>query len=189
MVWIIRWIGGGISRTTSTGLVTGLFFIIFGSLPWELVADLITKSPDWLLSGWIRLGAVIIGLAIIGASLKFNVWSRKQKVVDELAEMLSDAIHDLLNRAVANDHELGKFEADFNAWCKKVVAKIEDSPAYFSKADKLHFERLGQVPVHVWGQAYKAMPNDGRHNHILCMLSVKFDRLRDVINWAQQRPR
>ena len=173
----------------ATGAATGIFFVLFGGLPWEFVVDVIMNPAEWLLTGWVRLGAIIIGLALIFISLRWNVWSRRQKVVNELADLLSSAIHDLLNRPIKSDIELGSLDAEFQIWCEKVISKCEDHPSYFSKADVIHFDRLGKVSKDKWDIAYRANPNDTRHNHLLNMLSLKFDRLRDIINWTQQRTR
>ncbi len=98
--------------------------------------------------------------------------------------MLSDAIHNLLNRKISSDQELDLLKKDYDSWCVQVVQKMQANTAYFSKADQLHFERLGRVPGEGWGIAFSS-----RHSHILNMLSLKFDRLRDIINWVQLRPR
>jgi len=46
----------------------------------------------------------------------------------------------------------------------------------------LHFDRLGFIePV--------GMTNDPSADHTLSMLRLKFDRLREIIVWVQQRPR
>jgi hypothetical protein len=158
-------------------------------LPWELVVELIAQAPEYLLNGWARLGAIFVGFLLIIVSLRWNMWSRRQKIVGELAEALSAAIGELLNRPIHNDVELRHLDTDFQNWCNKVKSILENNPAYFSKADVIHFERLGKVSKGSWGIAYCANPNDTRHNHLLNMLSLKFDRLRDVINWAQQRTR
>lgn len=185
----LSWLGGGFNRMAATAAATGIFFVLYGGLPWEFVVDVVGHPAEWLLNGWVRLGAIIIGLALIFISLRWNMWSRRQNVVNELAEMLSSAIGDLLNRPIKSDIELGSFDSDFQTWCEKIKSKLEDHPSYFSKADIIHFERLGKVSKEIWGFAYRANETDTRHNHLLNMLSLKFDRLRDIINWTQQRTR
>jgi len=145
--------------------------------------------PDWVFGGWFKLILVVVGLVVIAASLKFNVWYSRQKAVNELSEMLSTAINQLLSRQISNDMELGQLKSDISSWCDEILAKIDQYPTYFSKSDRIHFDRLGAVPENDWGIAYKADNDDTRHRHQLNMLSLKFDRLRDIINWTQQRTR
>lgn len=187
---LLRYAGGRIGRVAGGGFAFAIFTIIYGLTPGEAILELLKDLPEWLTSGWFKLACVVIGLAIITLSLRFNIWSQRQKVVDDLANMLSDAIRDLLNRKINNDMELGQLDADFIHWYKEVSAKIEYHKAYFSKADKVHFDFLGKVPEDIWSTvAYQENSEDMRHNHLLNMLSMKIDRLRDVINWTQQRTR
>jgi hypothetical protein len=124
-----------------------------------------------------------VGLVIIGLSLWMNLWSKKQQTIDDLAEEMSWAIHDLLNRTPrpSTDEAVAKWESDFHQWCEKVSTKLENR-AFFTRADQLHFDRLGFIePV--------AMSGHQRFDWLLSQLRLKFDRLRDVINWTQQRHR
>ena len=186
---LLRYAGGRLGGWVVSSLLLAVFTVIYGFTPQEAFVELLKDAPEWLTSGWFKLACVVLGLAIIVLSLKFNIWSQRQKVVDELAEMLSSAIHDLLNRPIQNDTQLGQLSSDHKHWCDEVGSKIEYHKAYFSKADKIHFERIGKVTEHSWGIAYKANQNDTRHNHLLNIISIKFDRLRDIINWTQQRTR
>ena len=185
----LRWIGGGLSGAAGSGVVIGTTMIVFGMTPGEIVVHMTANMPDWVFGEWFKLALVVAGMAIIFASFRFNVWSRRQKAVNELADLLSDAIHDLLNRTVAKDAELGQLKADIRDWQKDVLSKIDSYPSYFSKADRIHFDHLGAIIEMPWKQAYRSNPSDDRHNHELNMLSLKFDRLRDIINWTQQRTR
>lgn len=184
----ISWIGGGLGRAAATGCVVGIFFMLTGVLPWEFVVEMIVDPAYWLTNGFTRVMLVIVGLALIYSSLRWNVWSNKQKVINELAEELSWAIKELLNRPVSDDQELGRLESDIATWCDKVNGVLGNE-AFFTRADQIHFDRLGKVPVLRWKQAYRLDAADTRHDHALNMLSLKFDRLRDVVNWAQQRIR
>ena len=151
--------------------------------PAELVIYLWRAPPAWLLDGWTRLLVLILGLAIIFLSLRFNVWSKKQQVIDDLAEEISWAIQNLVNRnpRPTTNQEVAQWEADFRSWYKRVSGKLEDR-AFFTRADQLHFDMLGFVePIGMTG-----IP---RLDWLLSQLKLKFDRLRDVINWAQERTR
>jgi len=103
----------------ATGAATGVFFVLTGVLPWEYVVELIAAPPYWLTNGFTKITLVIVGVAIVIGSLHWNVWSHRQKVVDELAELSSKAIHNLLNRTISNDHDLARLTADINQWCQE----------------------------------------------------------------------
>ena len=177
------WIGGSITRAAGTGLVVGLFMIAYGATPGQAVADFLTHLPPEVVSPWFRLVLVVVGLAVIWTSLHFNVWSLRQRSIDALAEDLSWAIHNLLNRHVASQSDLGTWEADYHAWCRRVSQKLENR-AFFTRADQLHFDRLGFVP-----QTALATNFNQHHAWLTAQLALKFERLRDVINWTQMRRR
>lgn len=179
---VLQWIGGAITRVAGTAMVVGLFFVIFGLTPLEAAVRWLVALPDWMQTGWFKLGVLIVGLAVIWASLRYNVWSRRQIVIDELAEELSWAIHNLLNRRVRDQAQLIEWRTAYEAWLDKVNKKLGNR-AFFTRADELHFERLGSVPAVGFSMAF----ND-EHNHALSQLSLKFDRLRDIIRWTQMRP-
>ena len=183
MRWFWMWIGGAITRVAGTGLVIGIFIVIYGAAPGQALADLLTRLPPWATHLWFRLVLVVLGLVVIGGSLHFNVWSLRQQAIDSLAEDLSWAIRDLVNRSVSNNAEVTQWEADFNAWCARVSKKLENR-AFFTRADQLHFDRLGFIPATPFAGSY----ND-RHAWLVSQLNLKFERLRDVINWTQMRKR
>lgn len=106
--WFWMWIGGAIGRVAGTGMVTGVFIVAYGATPGQAMADLL-HSP-WLINPWFKFVLVIIGLFIIGASLHFNVWSLRQKAIDDLAEDLSWAIHYLLNKRVSSESEVSQWK-------------------------------------------------------------------------------
>jgi len=181
--WFWMWIGGSISRVAGTGLFIGIFTVIYGATPGQAIANLLTNLPPWLINPWFKLALVFIGLFIIGASLHFNVWSLRQKAIDDLAEDLSWAIHNLLNKTVSNESEVSQWEVDYKAWCKRVSVRLE-SRAFFTRADQLHFDRLGFVLQANFTGSYNKY-----HEWLVSQLNLKFERLRDVINWSQMRKR
>lgn len=178
---LLQWIGGAITRVAGTALVFGVFFVIFGLTPGDAVVGWLVALPEWMQSGWFKLGLVLVGLALIWASLRYNLWSRRQVVIDELAEELSCAIHNLLNRHVTSEEELKVWEADYRAWLDRVNTKLGNR-AFFTRADQIHFERLGTFPASSY-----AIQFNPHHNNLLNQLGVKFDRLRDIIQWSQMR--
>jgi hypothetical protein len=181
--WFWLWIGGSITRVAGTGLVIGLFIVAYGATPGQAVADLLRHLPPQVASPWARLGLVIVGLVVIGASLHFNVWSLRQRAIDELAEDLSWAIHSLLNKPVTDEPAVAQWEQEYHAWCQRVSQKLENR-AFFTRADQLHFDRLGFVPSANFTGSFNE-----RHAWLTSQLSLKFERLRDVINWTQMRRR
>ena len=180
---ILDFVGGTIGRMAGMGIAIGLFMVLVGMPPGEFVKDFIEEPPAWLDTIWFRTGLVVIGLAIFWASLRYNVWSQRQKAIDDLAEELSWAIGDLLNRqpSPGSNAEIAAWENDYRDWCDKVSKKLENR-AFFTRADQLHFDRLGFVER-------TAMSGHARFDWLLGQLRLKFDRLRDVINWTQQRQR
>ena len=62
------------------------------------------------------------------------------------------------------------------------VSKKLENKAFFTRADQLHFEDLGFVD-HIRLSGHPDF--DGS----LSQLKLKFERLRDVINWTQMRRR
>jgi hypothetical protein len=125
---LLSFIGGGISRAAASGLVIGGFFLLFGVLPWQVVANLANYQPNAWLGPVVSAGATLFGLMLIGATLRFNLWSREQQAIDALAEDISWAISDLLNRKPppSSEDELQQLDADFQAWCAKVNRQLEN---------------------------------------------------------------
>lgn len=177
------WIGGGLARMAATGVAVGVVFLLTGVLPWEIFVELAITPPYWLTNPGTKVALVIIGLVIIFASLHFNVYSFRQKAIDDLAEDLSWAINQLLNRKPrpSTKTEIDDWANDYSDWCDKVRGKL-DNRAFFTRADQLHFDRLGFIePVLLSGKP--------TYDWWLSQLNLKFIRLRDVINWAQMRRR
>jgi hypothetical protein len=181
--WFWMWIGGAIGRVAGTGLVFGIFFVLYGATPGQAIADLFAHLPPWFTNPLFRLALVVIGLFIIGASLHFNVWSLRQKAIDDLAEDLSWAIHNLLNKPVTKESEVTEWESECRTWCERVSKKSENR-AFFTRADQLHFDRLGFVP-----HAGSAGSFNKHHEWLTSQLNLKFELPRDVINWTQMRKR
>lgn len=174
---LLQFIGGGITRATFNGLLIGIFVVIFGVAPWQFFAETFRTGP----AAWLGPLVAIVGLLIIGFSLWFNLWSKKQEAIDHLAEDMAWAINSLLNQnpRPSIKPEIDQWEAEYQAWCRKISKQLENR-AFFTRADQLHFEMLGFVtPISMTGLA--------KLDWLLGMLKTKFERLRDVINWTQQR--
>lgn len=48
----------------------------------------------------------------------------RQNAIDDLAEDLSWAIHNLLNKTVSNNEELSQWENEYRSWCLRVSDKL-----------------------------------------------------------------
>ncbi len=180
---LLNWMGGSIGRAAGTGLVFAFMFVVFSVTPPELFTYLMNSAPPWLLNGWTRLFILLVGLALIYVSLRYNIWSRKQVAIDDLAEDISWVIANILNKNPRpnTSQDAEEFAKEFQNWCDKVSKKLENR-AFFTRADQLHFDRLGFLPA-------IALAPHPKINHVLQMLSVKLERLRDIINWSQERRR
>ena len=172
---LFQFIGGAITRVAGTALIIGIFFVLMGVTPWQFVVQQIAQPPAWMASSWFRLVILVLGLSVIWVSFNFNRWSVRQRTIDGLAEDISWAIDNLLNRHPGIDPDakfIDNWKSDFENWCAGVSKKLGNR-AFFTRADQLHFDYLGFI--------------DPRLNHLLSQLRVKIDRLRDVINWTQER--
>jgi hypothetical protein len=181
---VLNFLGGAIGRAAATALVVGFCLVVFGGTPGELLAAIWTNPPQWVMSWWFSPTISIVGLLLIAATLRFNLWDQRQKAIDDLAEDMSWAIHNLLNKPpTANSAAefVSSWESDFKSWCDKVSKKLGNK-AFFTRADQLHFDRLGFVST-------APMTGHAKLDWLLAMLRLKFERLRDIINWVQQRRR
>lgn len=180
---LLDFLGGAIGRMAGAGIAFGLFTFLVGMTPPQFVLYILEDPPVWIYSSWFRVVFIIIGLVLIGGSVRYNFWSQKQRAIDELAEDISSAIIDLVNRdpRPGTNEQIVAWQTDFNDWCAGVSKKLENR-AFFTRADQLHFDRLGFIePI--------SMASPPSLNWLMSQLRLKFDRLRDVINWTQQRRR
>lgn len=175
---ILQYAGGRFGAVAASGLIAGTFIVLVGVTPAQFVVGLLRNPPSWV--PWLSPALVILGIGIFWASFRYNVWSQRQVAIDSLAEDISEAIADLVNRNVTH-LAAQQFKDDFDKWCKKVSKKLENR-AFFSRADQLHFDRLGYLePVTMVGLSGP--------DHTHSMLRLKLERLRDIINWTQERRR
>jgi|SRR5260370_916603 hypothetical protein len=182
---LFQFVGGGIGRVALSGILIGLFLVLVGVTPGQFVADVIQHPPALVRSYWFSPTIAIVGVALIAASLWFNVWSLKQKCIDALAEDMAWAIQNLLNRSPTpvTDDQIAVLKRDIDEWYGKISRQLENR-AFFTRADQIHFDFLGYVePIAMAGVS------DNRLHNMHSQLRMKFARLRDVINWAQQRRR
>jgi hypothetical protein len=181
---LVQFIGGGIGRAASAGFWTGIFFVAVGVTPWRFVASLIQEPPGFLNNSFFSPALVLLGLATIWASLWFNLWSRKQVCIDEISEELAWAVHHLLNNP-PKPLDLSGVEqwwTDVLAWEAK-VSKMLGNRAFFTRSDEIHFAVLGFVDPSEWSTGNRDLDSKMRQ------LKMKFERLRDIVNWTQMRRR
>jgi hypothetical protein len=107
------------------------------------------------------------------ASPQLSVSSVPQSAVDELAELRSEAVHEILNRAVTTDAEFAALASYTKDWWERVNAVLEKN---FSRAEQLNFTRLGAVPNVSFSYAYNAA-----HAKILREYALQERRLLDII--------
>jgi hypothetical protein len=108
---------------------------------------------------------------------------RRQAAIDSLSRDLSDAIHSLLNRKHPQEIDVSfikTWSKDFYEWCSLVSKKLDDRE-FFTESDRLHFERLGVVPMSMFS-------GNPEYDRLVSMLNLKFQRLRDLIERVPQRP-
>src|SRR6266702_7381047 len=98
--------------------------------------------------------------------------SLRQKEIDDLAEDLSWAIHHLLNKSDSNEADVSQWESEFGAWCERVSKKLENRTV-FTRAEQLHFDRLGFVPPANFSGSFNQ-----HHERLVSQLKLKFERLR-----------
>jgi len=181
---IIQFIGGALTRVSISGALIGVFFVGVGVTPWQYVAELLLHPPAVLTSVWFSPSITIVGLTLIVLSLRYNIWSQKQHIIDDLAEDAAWAVHNLLDRSPtpSTDETIQKWNYDFQEWCNSVSKKLENR-AFFTRADQLHFDVLGITEIiAVAGHQYSL-------SQLETQLNEKIKRLRDIINWTQERER
>jgi hypothetical protein len=101
------------------------------------------------------------------------VSSVPQSAVDALAELRSEAVHEILNRQVTTDSEFTALASYTQDWWERVKQILEKN---FSKAEQLNFTRLGAVPNVLFSHAYNAA-----HAKILREYALQERRMLDII--------
>ena len=96
-----------------------------------------------------------------------------QAAVDGLAELRSEAIHDILNHRVTADDEVAELAAFTKEWWQRVMNVLEQN---FSKAEQLNFSRLGSVPNVIFPHSYNE-----QHAKILREFALQERRMLDII--------
>ena len=105
--------------------------------------------------------------------LKMGEDPQRRIAVNELALLQSEAIHEIWNRPVSSDAEVDSLEQYDIGWQRRVAAILERD---FSKAEVVHFTRLGVVPMTFRDGTFNA-----KHAKILREYALREDRLRDIV--------
>jgi hypothetical protein len=111
--------------------------------------------------------------------------SKKQAAVDELSHELEWAVHNLYNRSPLPEDggywrtaSIAALTTEIDAWDKRIADKLKNREV-FTESDGIHFSVLGVVEPFL-------MTGVQDVDRQLAMLSLKFDRLRDII--ARRHP-
>ena len=112
--------------------------------------------------------------------------SARQQVIDDIADEIDFAVHNLINpkpfpttigNSVAADFALLQSKTD--AWRERVSGKLGNT-SVFTKGDKVHFDSLGSItPVVRYG--------DQKLDWLHSMLVLRLDRLREIEDRARMR--
>lgn len=100
----------------------------------------------------------------------------KQDEVDRLSALLSEGIHQIWNRSVTSQQELDDLNDYWIDWQARVSAKLDEP---FTDSDRVHFKRLGVVPIIGRGGTFNDPQN--LHGKILMEYALKEARLREII--------
>jgi hypothetical protein len=169
----LRLVGGSLSGAAATAFLSGLCIVVFGMAPGPLAAYLLENPPPFLTHWSTPIIMTLIGLVLMAGALVANMRTASGRAADELAELRSEGIHEILNRPIKTQLQydlLVRYEAD---WQKRVVAVLE---RYFGKAEVLHFTRIGTMTATSFQNSFNP-----QHNHFLMMFAAREARLRELI--------
>lgn len=96
-----------------------------------------------------------------------------QRVIDELAELRSRAIHDIWNAKVKSEEQLDALKQVIKGWNMEVGNVLKE---HFPKSEVLGFERLGIVHMAAPWNVY-----NGDHAHEMMMFAKRLGTLEDII--------
>jgi hypothetical protein len=153
-------------------LVAPLFSLIGGVLEGRALITLDNLAPVLLTT----MALAVIALLGVSLIVILGTVRRKrvpQEAIDSLAELRSEAIHELLNRAVKNDAELVKWKTDQDSWCQRVLDVLKRNSTH---ADYLSFSRLGLIKPFKFPYAYNE-----DHNRELTHFAKRLTILEDLI--------
>ena len=120
---------------------------------------------------------IVYSIILLGVLYTFvrHVFRRSipQAVIDELAELRSRAIHDILNARVQNDVDFAAWTGVDEQWTNDVLAVLREN---FPRAEVLGFQRLGIIAPVAFAHSF-----NNEHAHKLAMFSRRLSILEDLI--------
>jgi hypothetical protein len=112
--------------------------------------------------------------------------TQRQQAIDGLSVKMEEAARNYIGKIPKNPPDWPSFNNDLQAktgsWRKEVSGLLENR-AFFTKADQLHFDVLG----HYSGYSFRG--GNAEYDEIQSELAERMKKLREVINWSQQRTR
>ena len=96
-----------------------------------------------------------------------------QSALDQLSELRSEGIHQILNKPISSDEELEKLLAFSNNWTSRVLAHMDSE---FSRTDALYVRDLGSLTAVSFANA-----TGSRHNNILMNYSEREKRINNLL--------
>lgn len=131
--------------------------------------------------GLFAISLLIASVFVFVRAGKFN--RQKQAALDGLSEEISWAIHHIVNMPKPAEESWDAYALRFNnaanEWCTRVDTMLSNR-SFFTQSDLIHFQRLGVI--HMF-----RMTGHPNTDHAFSMLSLKLDRLREIIVLVQQR--
>ena len=179
----------------ATIAVTATVYVGYKELPSSWLATSQSEAFLWRLVVTLTVALTGVSATLISVVADYRVSSAenqakknaanisRQKAIDDLAEELSWAIRNLLNKSVSSDFEVSEWEKNYRDWCKRISEKL-DNRFFFTRADQLHFDMLGMVPSTNFSGNFNK-----QHKWLVSQLNLKFERLRDIIGRSQMRKR
>ena len=101
-----------------------------------------------------------------------------QQSLNKLAELLSEGIHEILNRQVSSVEEANKLYEYEKSWNERLFSLLD---AEFTRSDALHVQRLGTIPTIHFGHVDMTIKNFHQHEKILREFAVRQERIADLV--------
>lgn len=142
-----------------------------------LILGIALPETQWLSPQRAQMLVIVaLGFGVFGG-IKYRLdvlyLRRKRNLVSFLIKERERAIQELLNAKITSDEELERWGQQYKAWHTEVLTRIKSA---LEDVDRHEFEYLGTFDMQSYAHAY----NDS-HQKYLTMLSVKLDRLSNLI--------
>jgi hypothetical protein len=151
-----------------TSFVLPLASFVRGNLPASMAPEI-----NLITAIYVAAFVAIVALVIPIIFYLLQKIRPPQRVIDDLAELRSAAIHDILNGKVRSNKDLAVWEKKEDIWCQQVLGILRKN---FSKAEVLDFDRLGVIPQVGFGHSF-----NNQHSFRLMMFAKRLSILEDII--------